>query len=1278
MGTTASSSATARTRARTHDSVREARGWDGAHRECNSGPAPAYCDIRCTGNNACDSTTVQGNSVVATCGSGACGSGGVKSKQGNTLPPVAPPAVPTASPTQGPTTSPTRQPSLAPSASPAKAPTKAPSAGPVAAPSASPARAPTKHPSAAPIKAPSRSPSASPARAPTKAPSASPARAPTKAPSASPARSPSKAPSASPAKPPSRAPSVGPSTSPAKAPTRSPSLGPAKAPSKSPSVGPSASPAKAPTRSPSASPVRAPTKAPLTPSSPTVSPQRPTASPSASPSGAPLPAPTQAPTGTPSAAPAAAPTKAPLPAAAPTVSPKEPTASPSAGPSGAPTRTPTAMPVAAAPPPSANPTAEPSSAPQLPPTRAPQPAPTKAPQPAPTKAPQPAPTKAPLTAFSPTQSPVRPTTSPSTGPTHSPTAAPSRSPLPAPTASPSRSPLPAPTASPSRSPQRGPTAAPTVPPIASPSTAPTRSPQRAPTAAPTRGPRQTPTAPPSRSPFTDPTARPTAGPQKAPTPQPSAAPRARPTRRPSAPPAAPTLAPSAGPSGSPGPEPTAQPSRSPWTPMPTAPPSTFPTRPPSSTPSRQPSSVAPSVSPSNTPTVRPTVRPSTVPTSPPSAPPTTPPVTAAAPSNAPTTPPSAVPSARPSAPPTHVREGLTPEDKETVRAIAGPLADGGAAVTAAAGMAAAANAGKLAVVSGLGCEVEDVDVEGDEPLDWEFHPLKFPIGDHHKYFLGSLVGNTIVVGTFVAIQLCGCYLLKVLYGTPLGRGAGVLKFPGAVYIPLLFVLQGTSLSASNMLFHPGNSPAYVPLLGAVYLILCFLCPVLLWWKVLRPWSFRGALVQDESLDKKTGCRRKTHVFVFGDLVWVTQPRSSAEADTDHFAEQWDPVFGLYREGCLWFACAELLHILILSLLANWRAAAGAECHIRNSLVCLLLGTYFGLAVWRWPCISPMDNTLLVLQAGLIFVAVLLLSASIAAGEAGGSVHAITEMAVYCLLITSFIMFTKAVYDIAVLAVDVCTGRRSEQRARTRKRALEKPEIKNLSLDESGDLEMSQRELSHRLSWKETDSADGDAPERLLSAIPSSCGDDEDFADLSSLLVRDVWEGAPGVLTPGLMPKSPSRSPAPISQQDESMRRPQRRRRQLPNMGRSMASVIRRPGFEGLVDEGSHRHTAKRRFNSGNPPRVLSPERCKTLGSLPDHGIIIDLREVPPASPIDELSLPPASPQTPKYSAVPARGRRPARRGGAGAASWRGGRRESAAVQQGRRDSNTIHSRARGQ
>eukprot|EP01062_Namystynia_karyoxenos_P078961 TRINITY_DN8223_c0_g1_i1.p1 TRINITY_DN8223_c0_g1~~TRINITY_DN8223_c0_g1_i1.p1 ORF type:complete len:1248 (+),score=160.64 TRINITY_DN8223_c0_g1_i1:80-3823(+) len=722
---------------------------------------------------------------------------------------------------------------------------------------------------------------------------------------------------------------------------------------------------------------------------------------------------------------------------------------------------------------------------------------------------------------------VQPTSSPSDVPTGGPSAPPTWAPSGVPSTPPTPAPQQAPTTEPSGAPvSAAPTALPTTsPPSARPSTAPTSAnPTSSPSAVPTGSPTRTPSAPPSGAPSQapssspsgsplSPSVAPSAAPSRSPiTPSPSAAPAsARPSGAPSLPPTAwPSSAPSAAPSQPPSRAPTAQPSRAPRSATPSAPPSTSPSPHPCADGSHHcadpPGGICLRLEgghPAGSAGLRnwrcecaaafacaagcgadqaghrcvmlsapPSPQPSRAPTAAPSG---------AAPTVSPAQPPSAAPTAGPTAAPSAWSWVLSPQAEERREMLKGvpvaALAASSGAASAAVGLASTGNAGKIAVLANIDCVIDDVDLGDAEPLDWEFHPVGQPIGSHvHMYFLGAVLFNTVVIVAFACALGVGIATVSWGLGRPLAEAAGDLKCPGLCYLPIMFLLQGTSLAASNMAFHPGRAPGAVAIAGWTYLLICVALPGVLWFTILRGTRFRACTVRDPRLYKThipgqpkplQGTKRKFYKWVFGTTVWVTAPPIGCEMSqlnvNDFFVEQLGLFFESYRGSKHWFILAEMGNMIALSVLAVLPVGNPAACHLRNSAIVLLLAAFLFLIFRHRPYQSQLDNVVAVMMALMMLVSVLLNTIAIIIGKPGDLVDVLLMGSADLLLVSAIMLMVKACYDLSFYFYDVHLSRRSGVRADFRKRNAARTSCETVTAVSVADLSFSEGSVSALLS-----------------------------------------------------------------------------------------------------------------------------------------------------------------------------------------------------------------------
>eukprot|EP00756_Hemistasia_phaeocysticola_P065375 Hpha_TRINITY_DN8509_c0_g1::TRINITY_DN8509_c0_g1_i1::g.146525::m.146525 len=461
-------------------------------------------------------------------------------------------------------------------------------------------------------------------------------------------------------------------------------------------------------------------------------------------------------------------------------------------------------------------------------------------------------------------------------------------------------------------------------------------------------------------------------------------------------------------------------------------------------------------------------------------------------------------------------EGLQPDQKEEAKVVTSAVADAGPAVGLAVGIAAGGNAGRLAIVAGVSCTVEDVDLEGAEPLDWEFHPIGTPVGGHfHRYFLGAIVFNLLIVGVILGIQSLVALIMMKSCGSSAWRAMGNVKFPGLAFIPVMFLMQGTSLAAGNMAFHPQRAPAGVAVIGWIGILICVACPLGLWWFVVRGSRFHATTHPAPKLEdpKYQGTWKGSfYRFTFGESVWIN--KSPNEID-DFFVERWGPLFEAYKEGYQWFGCLELASLLGLSVFAAFKPNPGAGCHARNVLMTLFLGFYFVLILWKRPYLAKCDLIISAFLAGALFGSVLCIAISIMVQEGGGAAPFLGDIAAKLLLISCLVMLAKALYDMFMLL--------SETRIDRNLRDKRWAERADSDLDKQGSDSPKSPQEPH---LDNTCVLAPDAPQYSLYSQAALDGDRElqpiavtsVGGDLQRLLQRDVW-GTPRRDSPGATPNS---------------------------------------------------------------------------------------------------------------------------------------------------------------
>ena len=337
------------------------------------------------------------------------------------------------------------------------------------------------------------------------------------------------------------------------------------------------------------------------------------------------------------------------------------------------------------------------------------------------------------------------------------------------------------------------------------------------------------------------------------------------------------------------------------------------------------------------------------------------------------------------------------------------------------------------------CKVDDVDLDHAEPLDWEFHPLLFGIGTHnHKYFLGAVVSNIGILLVFLLVNYCMALVQTSCFGISWGTALFYVRAPGLLYLPLIWLLMGTSMAASGMAFFPSRAPAAVAVLGWIVLIGCASLPLVMWRMLLRPARFHatnvpdprvnedaaqicGKYTGDDEMQKKvlTGWQRHAYIMVFGRELWVRK-----DGADENYVAKWGLFFETYRGNYHWFSLVEMVQIMFLAFSSAWKPTTFEMCVTRNVMITIGLAAFFFAIAYLRPYNSTFDYIVACLMSGMMFVAVALMSiALIMKGEPKDTVSTISEIAGFLLLISAMLLAFKGAYDIILYLVDIFIGRR---------------------------------------------------------------------------------------------------------------------------------------------------------------------------------------------------------------------------------------------------------------
>ena len=337
----------------------------------------------------------------------------------------------------------------------------------------------------------------------------------------------------------------------------------------------------------------------------------------------------------------------------------------------------------------------------------------------------------------------------------------------------------------------------------------------------------------------------------------------------------------------------------------------------------------------------------------------------------------------------------------------------------------ASTASRLNVLSSFSCLVDDVDLEEGEKLDFTFHPTGVSLtfgGSARGYITGALIMNPLLMVGMAFLLVLVAAVAHFSLKTPWRYAFGHLRTPGVLYIPYLFLLQGTSLVAARALFYPKGS-ILTATVGGVILVLCLTSPLVLYLKVLRKVSgtsiqvpdprlvLTSDLDSDESVKQLTGKKASLYRFVFGSTVWV-----SREAEF-RFAERYGIVFEVYKEGKTWFAIFEPSVMLVLSLFSAWQPGNNELlCNFRNALLCLLFLVFMMVVLFARPFSAPMDNLLASLVSTMVFLAILFMTVRIWSHQSQDST--LSDLAAWFLLLAAIVVLVKCIWDAGTYFCDV--------------------------------------------------------------------------------------------------------------------------------------------------------------------------------------------------------------------------------------------------------------------
>ena len=380
------------------------------------------------------------------------------------------------------------------------------------------------------------------------------------------------------------------------------------------------------------------------------------------------------------------------------------------------------------------------------------------------------------------------------------------------------------------------------------------------------------------------------------------------------------------------------------------------------------------------------------------------------------------------------------------------VAESGANVVATTVARSPLGAMTATVLSAVDCKNEEVDLD-ESKLDPEFHPIRAGIGNgKQKYFVGAVVYNTLIILGFAVFQFICVLILQCTNKMSYKEGRAMMKAPGLCVIPFLCLLQGTSLSASNMAIYPENiGMRFLGIIVAIVYVV--LTPAGIFYFILRKKKFKATTIPDPRLEEKAGdsalmgWKRKLYIFCFGTRIWISKvenapmeidafddelgPSKASSAYAGWFVERFGPIFETYKDGKQYWALTEIFCILSLSLIAAWHPRSDASCHTRNVLISLLFFLLLVFVSYQRPFMSALDNLVGILMAFLMFGGILCMSIGFAANKDPSLYEAAGRLLNGALML----LICKAVYDLFLYAYDIYVGRRKKVRDNVREHGM---------------------------------------------------------------------------------------------------------------------------------------------------------------------------------------------------------------------------------------------------
>eukprot|EP01063_Lacrimia_lanifica_P028890 TRINITY_DN4301_c0_g1_i3.p1 TRINITY_DN4301_c0_g1~~TRINITY_DN4301_c0_g1_i3.p1 ORF type:complete len:1256 (+),score=100.89 TRINITY_DN4301_c0_g1_i3:72-3839(+) len=449
------------------------------------------------------------------------------------------------------------------------------------------------------------------------------------------------------------------------------------------------------------------------------------------------------------------------------------------------------------------------------------------------------------------------------------------------------------------------------------------------------------------------------------------------------------------------------------------------------------------------------------------------------------------------------------------------------------GGAGAGRAVSLGVMRNIGCEVSDVDIAFDEPLDYEFHIVGNVIGtSHSRYLIAGVVMNHALFGGFIVLVLMASWCLARRLGGGFVEGRAGMKAPGLFVVPLAFFLPGTSLIAARLVFFPKTTGAAAATLGGFALATTLVAPLLMYWYVIRRVPVKAYTVKDPLLHPRPegmpvvatrggrlgkavlphGPKRRIYQWAFGDVIWVSAGRG-------YFCDTQGIIFDSYRPDHAYMLVYEMLTHVVFSFFAAWLPANNTECHTRNAIISLL-SVWFAVTMYRAkPFLAPLDNFFGIALSMMQATAMVLMTVGIMADATRDAV--LFHLAEMILLVCAGTIVVKGLWDLCTRLLDIYWERRYTMRVEARIRDWEHGAdtydmtmLDSAPVNNAGQLELSDMQLQ-RLEPKQSHSDESAlAASALLGPVSekASCRDpDDDDVDVSFTRMR-ISDRSPYVAT----------------------------------------------------------------------------------------------------------------------------------------------------------------------